>query len=114
MPCSIYCLITRYEDIHPAMERVASAGVPKETVTVVFRAGGSWLARKGDDVSELAPPLFWNPPLASLSLWWTLATLGFGAPAEAEASPQRRVRVVVPSTVFEARRQQKRGSCRGS
>lgn len=102
MPCSVYCLVSRAEEVQPAMERLASAGVTHEEVTVIFRAGDSWLARGAHEVSFLASPSVWSGPFTSLSLWWALASVGFGAPATAQK--KRRSSVVVPSTVFEARR----------
>lgn len=104
MPCSVYCLVSCAEEVQPAIERLSSAGVPNERVTVIFRAGASWLARDATDASFVAPTSVWSGPFASLSVWWALASLGFGAPSEPSAHEKRRSRVVVPSTVFEARR----------
>ncbi|WP_332675163.1 hypothetical protein [Aromatoleum sp.] len=103
MPCSVYCLVSRAEEVQRAMERLAAAGVPNEEVTVIFRAGDSWLARDAREVSFLASPSVWSGPFTSLSLWWALASVGFGAPTTT-AQKKRRSSVVVPSTVFEARR----------
>ena len=104
MPCSVYCLVSHAEEVQPAMERLAAAGVPNEEVTVIFRAGESWLARDANEVSFLASPSVWSGPFTSLSLWWALASVGFGAPTAATPQKKRRPSVVVPSTVFEARR----------
>lgn len=106
MPCSIYCLVTRFEDVQPAIEKLTSAGVPSDAVTVVFRAGEAWLSRSAGEVSSIAHRTLWNVPFASMSLWWSLATLGFGAPpSEASRPKPGAARVVVPPAVFEARRQ---------
>lgn len=109
MPCSVYCLVTRFEDVQPAMEKVASAGVPDEAVTMIFRAGDAWLSRSADEVSSSAHHTLWNVPFASMSLWWSLVTLDFGARSRGPSVPQGgEPRVVVPPAVFEARRQSRR------
>lgn len=104
MPCSVYCLVSRAEEVQPAMERLASAGVSNDEVTVIFRAGDSWVARDAHEVSFLASPSVWSGPFTSLSLWWALASVGFGAQTPATPQKKRRSSVVVPSGVFEARR----------
>lgn len=103
MPCTVYCLVSRAEDVQPAMERLTLAGVANDDVTVVFRAGTSWVARDAGEVSFLASPSVWSGPFGSLSLWWALASLGFGAPSQPGEQKNRRSRVVVPSAVFESR-----------
>lgn len=104
MPCSVYCLVSRAEEVQPAMERLAAAGITNDEVSVIFRAGDSWVAREAREVSFLSSPSVWSGPFTSLSLWWALAAVGFGAPTSESAQKKRRPSVVVPSTVFTARR----------
>lgn len=109
MHCSIYCLISRLEELQPTMARMTDAGVPSEAVTMVFHSGGYWLSRKAEDTLDMGPSV-WEAPFVSMALWWELATLGLTG-NQAETFPQRNRNaspaVVVPLTVFEERRLRK-------
>ncbi len=112
MHCSIYCLISRLEELQPTMARMTDAGVSSEDLTMVFHSGGYWLSRKAEDTLDMGPSM-WDAPFISMALWWELATLGLTG-SRPEAPSRRRCNaspaVVVPLNIFEERRLRRRGN----
>ena len=119
MNCSIYCLVSRLEQVQPLMARLKDAGVPNQHVTMVFRSGDYWLLQRADEMHEHGASM-WDAPFVSMALWWELAAVGLSstqgaaaaeaaeAAAEGDALPAEQV--VVPAGVFTSRLRGKRGN----
>lgn len=111
MNCSIFCLVSRLDQVQPLMARMTDAGVPSEHVTMVFRSGDCWLSRKAHEMPEVAASM-WEAPFVSLALWWELAAVGLSATQGAapdEGERQHRAGQIVPPYVFTSKLLGKRG-----
>lgn len=100
MPCAVYCLLPRLEQLDSLVARLQDAGVQTEDIAVVVRKNEEAWQAGADEMSCLVQSL-WDVSLGSAGLWWPLGMYRWGAPPP--RYPADGEHTVIPLALFRAR-----------